>query len=308
MLDTVIWVLGVLVLVRLAYKVGRFVYKYALRPAADLRPYGAKSGGWAVVTGASDGIGKSFAFELAKRGFNLLLISRTKSKLDEVAEALRSKYKVQTDVLAVDFTSADISFYEDIRAAISKLDRVGVLVNNVGINYEFPTSFLEGTPKLTDDIVNVNISGVNRMTHIVLPKMVERKSGAIINVGSFSGVIPAPMLSTYSATKAYVDFFSWCLSTEYKDKGIAVQGITPGITVSNMSKVRKPNVFAGIADPAAVAKGSLDTLGQEVRWCPFWGHALIESVFKRLPTDLSCKIIYNLNSSTSKKALAKHER
>jgi len=287
----------------------RSFYKYFLRPAVDLKKFGLKDGAWAVVTGASDGIGKAFAVELGKRGFNLLLISRTKSKLQQVAEEIRSKSKVRTEILAVDFASQDLSFYEDIKQAIDKCEPVGILVNNVGLNYPYPENYLETPKQLNDDIINVNVKGLNEMIRIVLPKMVQRKNGAIINLSSLSGVAPAPLLSTYSASKAYIDFFSLCLASEYKRHGIAIQSITPGMTVSNMSKIRKPSLLAGVATPESIVKGSLATLGVEPRWSPFWVHAIIEYVLVNiLPLGVTLDKINGLHQGIKKKALEKIKR
>lgn len=309
MWDTVLTVVGAFVIARfLLWDLGVELYKRLLRPATSLKKFGAKDGAWAVVTGSSDGIGKVYALELAKRGFNILLISRTKSKLDDVASEIKKKYKVNTAVLAVDFTSSDESFYDEIKTTIdTKCQPVGILVNNVGMSFPFPGNFLDVSKELCDNIINVNIKSVNEMTRIVLPKMVDRQAGGIINVSSISGAVPAPMLSTYSASKAYVNFFSQCVATEYARSGIAVQAITPSLVVSNMSKLRKPSLAQGVTTPEVVVNGSLATLGSEIHWSPFWVHALQEWAMKRvLPLSYVLNnIMLKMHLSIRKRALAK---
>ncbi|XP_060015352.1 very-long-chain 3-oxoacyl-CoA reductase isoform X3 [Lagenorhynchus albirostris] len=182
-------------------------------------------GEWAVVTGSTDGIGKSYAEELAKRGMKIVLISRSQDKLNQVSSEIREKFKVETKTIAVDFASEDI--YDKIKTSLAGLE-IGVLVNNVGISYEYPEYFLD-VPDLDGTIkklINVNVLSVCKMTWLVLPGMVERSKGAILNISSASGMYPVPLLTLYSATKAFVDFFSRCLHEEYKSKGIFVQPLT----------------------------------------------------------------------------------
>jgi len=270
----------------------------------NLKKLGAKQGGWAVVTGASDGIGKGYALELAKRGFNIMLISRTEAKLKAVAEEIENKYKVKTDVLAIDFINADNATFEAINNAIGKLGgQVGVLVNNVGINYDYPLFFLEADGKLDQDIVNVNINVTNKMTKLVLPRMLEHKAGAVINLSSMSGLVPTPMLAVYSGTKAYINFFSQCLSSEYKSRGIVAQSVTPGLVVSNMSKVRKTSLM--VASPEAIASASIDTLGKRLEYSPHWFHRLIIAVQLAMPRSFALGFLRDYNVKIQKAALRK---
>jgi 17beta-estradiol 17-dehydrogenase / very-long-chain 3-oxoacyl-CoA reductase len=167
-----------------------------------------KYGSWAVVTGCTDGIGKAYAEHLAKRGLNVVLISRTLEKLQEQAKFLTDKYKVETKVIAVDFTE-QTSIYTTIRNELGDLD-IGVLVNNVGMSYKSPEFFdvYGQSDKDLSNLINCNITSLTKMTAIVLPNMVKKRKGIIINNASGSGRIPTPLLTVYSATKAYVDFFS----------------------------------------------------------------------------------------------------
>nr|BEH16728.1 hydroxysteroid 17-beta dehydrogenase 12a [Sardinops melanostictus] len=231
-----------------------------------------KLGKWAVVTGATDGIGKSYAEELARRGFALMLISRSQEKLDDVSQALEDMYKVETKTIAVDFGGADI--YSKVDAGLEGLE-IGVLVNNVGISYSYPEFYLN-IPDLENFIttmINVNITSVCQMTRLVLPRMVARSKGVIMNISSASGMYPVPLLTVYSASKAFVDFFSRGLHTEYKCKGIIVQSVLPFFVATKMTRIRKPTLDKPTPDRYVAAE--VNTVGLEDQTNGYFPHAVM---------------------------------
>ncbi|XP_030621136.1 very-long-chain 3-oxoacyl-CoA reductase-A [Chanos chanos] len=231
-----------------------------------------KLGKWAVVTGATDGIGKSYAEELARRGFSMMLISRSQEKLDDVARSLESQYKVETKTIAVDFGEVDI--YPKIEAGLAGLE-IGILVNNVGISYPYPEFFLH-LPDLNNFIntmINVNITSVCQMTRLVLPRMVDRSKGVILNISSASGMFPVPLLTIYSATKAFVDFFSRGLHAEYKCKGIIIQSVLPFFVATKMTKIRKPTLDKPTPDRYVAAE--LTTVGVQDQTNGYFPHAVM---------------------------------
>ena len=138
-LQTMLMTMGALVTLSALQAILSFAWRHFLRPSKDLRKYGK----WAVVTGATDGIGKAYAFELARKGQSVLLISRTQSKLDSTAEEIRSKHSgIEVRVLAIDFSSfgAGNPQHAKVAAAIDGMD-VGVLINNVGTSCPAPEAF-----------------------------------------------------------------------------------------------------------------------------------------------------------------------
>lgn len=199
--------LGFFTILRHATSVVQWVFRAFLRPSKDLRCYGS----WGVITGATDGIGKSFAYQLARAGLNLILVSRSSTKLKAVSEDIQSQFPdTKVKIIELDFTEDDISAgIAEIEEVIEDLD-VGVLINNVGITYPNASFFHEVDEKVWMNVFKVNVKGTTWVTKVVLPKMIKKNKGAIVNIGSGAAIIvPShPLYAIYAATKAYVIKFS----------------------------------------------------------------------------------------------------
>lgn len=247
-------------------------------------------GRWAVVTGSTDGIGKEYAKELARRGVNLVLVSRTMEKLHKVSAEIVREFGVQTEVIQADFSDGR-PIYEDIAKGLQGKE-IGILVNNVGVAPFGPQVFGDLSEKDIWSHVIVNVASVPAMTRLVLPGMLKRGRGAIINVSSLSSLCPVPLLSIYSATKAFVDFFSRALECEYRNSGITVQTVIPGYISTNMTKfchlVHDPSVFVPTAP--AFASSAINTLGYARHTTGYWTHGLqaffLNSFNQRLSTRI----------------------
>uniref|UniRef100_A0A3P8XB47 3-ketoacyl-CoA reductase n=1 Tax=Esox lucius TaxID=8010 RepID=A0A3P8XB47_ESOLU len=228
-----------------------------------------KLGKWAVVTGATDGIGKVYAEELARKGFAMMLISRSQDKLDDVARQLEEQYRVETKTIAVDFGLSDI--YPKIEAGLAGLE-IGVLVNNVGISYPYPEYFLH-IPDLDNfitNMINVNITSVCQV-RVLSPQ--EQSKGVVLNISSASGMYPVPLLTVYSSSKAFVDFFSRGLQEEYKAKGIIVQSVLPFFVATKMTRIRKPTLDK--PTPERYVAAELSTIGLQDQTNGYFPHAIM---------------------------------
>ncbi|KZT08503.1 3-ketoacyl-CoA reductase [Laetiporus sulphureus 93-53] len=287
----------------------------------DLRKYGAGKGAWAVVTGASEGIGREFALQLAKKGFNVFVSARNAGALAalvaEIEQAGSGDRKVKAKSVIMDFSQlSDQAQWTRFENEVKGLD-VGVLVNNVGRSHKAPIYFAEADTEEIEGILNININATMRVTRMVLPGMVERKRGLILNMGSFSGTgIPSPMLATYAASKAFLSTFTASLAAEVKNQGIDVQCLNTYFVVSNMSKIRKPNMTTPL--PKDYVRSALQKIGLAcgALWTgrpnvstPYWSHALLDYLMNLIGwKQLFIGYTHNLHRDIRKRYLRKVAR
>ncbi|KAL0924431.1 hypothetical protein M5K25_005260 [Dendrobium thyrsiflorum] len=274
-----VFAIGFLFLLKTSIAVLHWLFVSFIRPGKNLKRYGS----WAVITGATDGIGRALAFQLARRGLNLVLVGRSPDKLRDVSAAITEKYnKVRIETVLIDFAGDLVEGVARLKVAIEGMD-VGILVNNAGISYPYAKYFHEVDEVLIENLIKVNVEGVTRVTHAVLPGMVERKRGAILNIGSgVAAVLPSePLYAVYAATKSYVDQFSKCLYVEYKDMGIDVQCQVPLYVATKMSSIRRSSFFVPSAD--TYARATIDWIGYEPRCTPYWPHSLVWTLVSLLP-------------------------
>jgi 17beta-estradiol 17-dehydrogenase / very-long-chain 3-oxoacyl-CoA reductase len=268
-----------------------------------------------VITGCTDGIGEEFALQLAKAKFNVVLVSRTQSKLDNLASSIQDKYSVETKTVAIDYSKATEKDFENLGSIVSQIP-VRVLINNVGLSHEFPVAFHEESIDRTRDILKVNIDGLVNTTYSVLPEIIKnskKEKGLILNMGSFSGLIPSAYLAPYSASKAFLCTFSQALGPELEKLNVAVQCTNTYFVVSKMSKIRKPTFFIPTAEKyVKVVLGKLGIPGgafTPFTSTPYPSHALINWAYesflsRKFWVDMSA----DMHRDIRKRALAKRAR
>lgn len=218
-------------------------------------------GKWALVTGASSGIGWALAEQLAAHGANLVLTARRADRLAQLADDVSVRHKVQTHIFAADLARPQTPG-EIFRFTEQKRLPIELLINNAGFGAygEFRKI---GAQRLLD-MVQVNVGSVVHLTHLFLPGMVERRSGYILIVASTAAFQPVPYISTYAATKGFDLLFAEGLAEEVRRYGVHVCALCPGSTVSEFYAVAgQPSHMGGAQEPnEKVARVGLQALAE----------------------------------------------
>jgi short-subunit dehydrogenase len=217
--------------------------------------------GVAMVTGASSGIGASFARQLAAQRRDLVLVARDEARLEGLAQDLRSWFGVGVEVLAADLTSEGGLATVEERLSAST-DPVSLLINNAGFGAYGP--FESSAMDLQTAMIALNITAVLRLTRAVLPGMRARGGGEILNVSSVAGFIPRSNAANYAATKAWVTSFSESLARGQREAGITVSVVCPGFTRTEFHQRASVDISRTSRlmwlDPDRVAQTALDDL------------------------------------------------
>jgi len=245
-------------------------------------------GSWVLITGASDGLGKAFAQELAAHGFNLLLVSRTQEKLERV--------KAELDVLGVEIRTvcADLSdSSEDTYARIVDASRgtdLAIVVNCVGVTIH--RRYADVPARRLRNLLSVNVRTTAEVTHAMLPLLLRHAEttghrSALINVGSIVGRFYWPGTQLYGASKAFIDHLTVPLSFEY-GRHLDVLSFQPTVMATAMAAGTEPAAIT--ISPQAAARAALAHLGRYVRSHGHWRHALLAAVFAALPIGLRNRV------------------
>jgi short-subunit dehydrogenase len=216
-------------------------------------------GKWALVTGASAGIGAELARQLAAGGANLVLTARRQDRLSQLAKELAERHQVRTEICALDLAKAQAPG-ELFRFTQEKGLPIDVLINNAGFGAYGEFRKTEAQRLL--DMVAVNVSAVVHLTHLFVPQMVERGSGYIMIVASTAAFQPVPYISTYAATKGFDLLLAEGLAEELRSYGVRVCGLCPGSTVSEFHSVAgQPSRMGGRHQATdEVARAGLEAL------------------------------------------------
>ena len=197
---------------------------------------------YALVTGASSGIGEVFARELARTGRSLILVARSAQRLELLRSELQAGYPaLEVVVLPRDLSQPDAGA-ELFRETEARGLNVDLLINNAGFGGF--DDFVELPLHRQKEMLRVNIEALVELTHYFLPPMRKRRAGAVVNIASTAAFFPGPYFATYAATKAFVLSFSQALFVENRSHGVLVMAVCPGATATNFFEVAKMHTFA----------------------------------------------------------------
>ena len=222
----------------------------------------------ALITGASTGIGKELAYIHAEKGGDLIIIARSKDKLEKLQTEIESKYSVNVMVIASDLSKPEspLTIFNEVKKAGIEVD---YLINNAG--FGGIGKFHERKWEDDNQMINVNITALTALTRFFLPGFVKRNSGKVLNVSSTASFMPGPLQAVYFATKAYVTFFSNAIAEELSDTNVTVTNLMPGATKTEFGRVSgmdKTPMFQSAVGARSVAedgyngmiKGKLDVI------------------------------------------------
>jgi len=252
---------------------------------------------WALVTGATAGIGESFSRLLAAKNYNLVLVARDLPRLHERAAALEAKFGIKTHVIQADLATDEGCLRIEKYILENQID---VLINNAGFgtNKAFTMSTLEVEQKLLDVLVRTPM----RLMHVALPLMKARNNGIIINVSSVAGYIAG---GTYSASKSYLTVLSESLNTELSATNVKVSALCPGFTRTEfhqrgkMSMKGLPN-FLWLNPDRLVEQSWRDALKGEAVSIPGWQYKLLVLIVQTVPRFIVRKVGMNMRAKQRK--------
>lgn len=241
---------------------------------------------YAIVTGATDGIGKGFCEALAQKGINIVLVSRTQEKLDKVANELSKKYGVKCVTHAIDLSKAKAEEYAALKLKTDALE-VSMLINNAGCVCYKKTKELSFDE--IQDTINLNSGSVMHLLNMYLPVFEKRKGrSAVINLSSFLAVRPAPLISLYSGTKAFNHYISQGLSEEYRDS-VDIMSFQPATIITNATPNEKPSWRSCTVEQSV--KGALTDLGRRNLSHGHWNHELMAWAVRWAPEKVRMRLM-----------------
>jgi len=245
----------------------------------------------ALITGATSGIGSAFAMKYAQMGYDLLITGRRKEKIKNNAKNIRKKFNVQVEVYIIELSNT-----KEVDNFIDYISdkKISVLINNAG--FGLFKNYHEEEISKWENMLDVHVRVPMKLAHTVIPKMIEKNEGVIINVSSLNAFLVFPKISIYSSTKAFIKNFSEVLNMELKEKGIKVQTLCPGFTKSNFHEkmgidISKRKGLLWMTSEKVVEKSIKCLEKSKVICIPGVGNKLMTFLLRLLPKNIYYKLM-----------------
>jgi short-subunit dehydrogenase len=248
--------------------------------------FARRFGPWALITGASSGIGEHFARALAERKLDLVITARRASLLEALAAELRQAHGVRIEVVAADLSRQD--FLAPLMKACADKD-IGLLVSNAGFGLKGEHQLLDAA-ELTA-MLNVNCHAPMLLAHALAPKMIARGRGGLLFTGSIEGFLGFPWSSAYAATKAFLMILGEGLWGELESRGVDVMVVSPGATDTDAPTLQgiDKQKLRGLMPPSLVVAQALAQLGNKTVFIPGWTNRLLVGLLRSLPRRLGVR-------------------
>ena len=248
---------------------------------------------WALITGASTGIGYELAKLLAADHFNLVLVARNETRLNQVANELKAAHGTTTRILPKDLS--DSATPQEIFEA-SRDTPISVLINNAGFGSMRP--FAEEDLKCSVDMIRVNVESLVQLTHLFLRPMLERKAGRILNVASTAAFQPGPFTAIYYASKAFVFSFSVAVAEEVSGTGVTVTTLCPGFTKTEFHEragMKRSSGIPMMSAEAVATAGYRGMLRGKRIVIPGTVNKITSCLAHCMPVNLTSRIVRKIN-------------
>jgi len=280
----IVWCIGFISLAIILANIVWIVYLRKVRPPTNWSSF---QGEWAIITGASEGIGKAYAEALAKRRINVILMSRSAEPLQKLAVEIKERYNVDARPYPFDFSTQDSAKYDQLFQQFSNL-KVSILVNNVGgSGLPYAQKLMDFAEYNVEDVWGtaiINLKPTVFLTKLFLPIMRNIGHGAIINVSSIAGARCFPLGPCYGGAKAFIDNFTVSIAREFKNYNITVQSCIPGNVHTKLNPVP---IGPDCCSAETLAENSLNLHGTRIVFAPWTVHGVIRFLLVNLPESMS---------------------
>ncbi len=252
------------------------------------------TGQWALVTGASSGLGVDFAKALAENGANLILAARRMERLEQVRDEIKARYNVNVEVISIDLAqhNAPQTLYDDLKSRGLEVD---ILINNAGLGLY--GEFLEIDWEREKAMLDLDIITLTHLTKLFLRDMVKRDRGHILQVASIGAYQPSPLYASYAAAKAYVLNFSQAVNYELRKTNVRVTVVSPGVTKTEFLQVagQQPTLYQRMAmmdSPTVTRQGINAMLNGKSQIVPGMMNALTVWLNRLMPRRMAAAVAY----------------